>query len=323
MLKVGILGAGGIAIKMATTLAGMETAQAYAIAARDEARAQAFAREYGFEKAYGSYEALLADPQVQLVYIALPHSHHYRYATLALEAGKHVLCEKAFTVNADQARRLCALAKEKKLLITEAIWTRYMPSRKMIDDIVASGVIGEVTSLTANLGYELAHVKRIWDVNLAGGALLDVGVYVINFARMVFGEDMTDVTAVADFKNGVDAIDSITMTFAGGRVATTQASVRAALNRRGCVFGTKGYIEVQNINNPEKIRVYDMDHREIAAYDPPKQITGYEYEVEACARAIASGALECPEMPHAETIRVMEIMDGIRASWGYDIPLLD
>ena len=156
----------------------------------------------------GAYYVSAFEPQVQLVYIALPHSHHYKYATLALEAGKHVLCEKAFTVNADQARRLCALAREKKLLITEAIWTRYMPSRKMIDDIIASGVIGEVTSLTANLGYVLAHVKRIWDVNLAGGALLDVGVYVINFARMVFGEDMTDVKAVADFKDGVDAIDS-------------------------------------------------------------------------------------------------------------------
>ncbi len=323
MLKIGILGAGSIAVKMAKTLAGMGSAQAYAIAARDLDRAQAFAEAYGLERAYGSYEELLADPRVQLVYIALPHSHHYKYAVKSLEAGKHVLCEKAFTVNADQARGILALAREKKLLLTEAIWTRYMPSRKMIDDIIASGVIGEATSLTANLGYELADIERIWDVNLAGGALLDVGVYVINFARMVFGGDMIDVAASAAFEKGVDKIDSITMTFRGGKVATTQASVVGALNRRGCIYGTKGYIEVQNINNPEKIEVFDKEYRRIASYTPPEQITGYEYEVEACVRAIERGELECPEMPHAETVRVMEIMDRIRASWGYEIPLLD
>lgn len=322
MLNVGILGAGSIARKMAVTLCRMTAARPWAIAARDGARARAFAEEYGFEKAYGTYEELMNDPEVQLVYIALPHSHHYRYAKLCLEAGKHVLCEKAFTVNARQARELCALAKEKGLLITEAIWTRYMPSRKMIDDIIASGAIGEVTSLTANLGYELAHVERIWDVNLAGGALLDVGVYVINFARMVFGEAMEAVSSTAAFHRGVDAVDSITMSFEGGRIATTQASVRAALNRRGCIFGTEGYIEVQNINNPEKIEVYDREYRLVATHEPPKQITGYEYEVEACARAIRAGALECPEMPHAETIRIMEIMDDIRARWGYEIPEL-
>ena len=142
----------------------------------------------------------MEDPEVQLVYIALPHSHHYAYAKMSLEAGKHVLCEKAFAVNAEQARVLCALAWKKNLLITEAIWTRYMPSRKMIDDVIASGAIGEINSLTCNLGYPLEDVRRIWDVNLAGSALLDVGVYTINFARMVFGREMTDVIASAAFE---------------------------------------------------------------------------------------------------------------------------
>ena len=130
----------------------------------------------------------LADPQVDLVYIATPHSHHYLHAKMCLEAGKNVLCEKAFTVNADQARKLFALAKEKNLLITEAIWTRYMPSRKMIDDIISSGVIGEVTAVTANLNYAISEVERIRKPELAGGALLDVGVYTINFASMVLGD---------------------------------------------------------------------------------------------------------------------------------------
>lgn len=320
MIKLAILGAGGIAVQMAKTVAGMDNVEAYAVAARELSRAQAFAGEHGFAKAYGSYEEMLADKEVDLVYVATPHSHHFKHAKMCLEAGKNVLCEKAFTVNADQARALFALAAEKKLLITEAIWTRYMPSRKMINDVIASGVIGEVTSLTTNLGYSLFGIERIWEPKLAGGALLDVGVYTINFARMIFGDTTTDVKAQAVFKNGVDMIDSIVMNFAGDKVATLQSSVCGVSDRVGGIFGTKGYIEVQNINNPEKITVYDNQHTETAVYYPPKQITGYEYEVEACVKALETGALECPEMPHGETIKVMEIMDEIRKSWGYEIP---
>lgn len=321
MIKMAIMGAGSIAIKMARTINAMDNVQAYAIGARELERAQAFAAEYGFKKAYGSYEEMLADDEIDLVYVATPHSHHYKCVKLCLNAGKHVLCEKSFTVNADQAREILALAKERKLLLTEAIWTRYMPSRGMINDIIASGVIGEVSSLTANLGYELSQVRRIWDPGLAGGALLDVGVYLVNFARMVFGENVTDVQASAVFKDGVDMIDNITMIFDNAKMATMQSNVHAAQNRSGCIFGTKGYIEITNINNPEEIRVYDDAYRLLAAYQPPRQITGYEYEVEAFVRAIENGELECPEMPHEETVKVMEIMDAIRRSWGYDIPL--
>ena len=160
-MKLGILGAGGIASTMAKTVAGMKDVEAYAVAARDLGRAQVFAQKYEVKKAYGSYEEMLADDEVELVYIATPHSHHYLHAKMCLEAGKHVLCEKAFTVNAEQAQKLFDLAKEKKLLITEAIWTRYMPSRKMINDIIESGVIGEVTAVTANLSYTVSHVERI------------------------------------------------------------------------------------------------------------------------------------------------------------------
>ena len=322
MLKMAILGAGGIAVKMAQTIAGMKDVEAYAVAARNVERAQEFADKYGFTKAYGSYEEMLADENVQLVYVATPHSHHYKHAKMCLEAGKNVLCEKAFTVNADQAKELFALAEEKKVLITEAIWTRYMPSRKIIDDIIASGVIGEVSSLTANLGYALHGVERIWNRELAGGALLDVGVYPINFALMAFGDDIKEVKGEAVFKNGVDMMNSVTISFKNERMAVLHSCVSAALDRKGVIFGSKGYIEVTNINNPEVIKVFDKEYKEIASYLPPEQITGYEYEVEACMRALEKGELECPEMPHAETIRVMEIMDGIRKSWNYEIPLI-
>lgn len=241
---------------------------------------------------------------------------------MCLEAGKHVLCEKAFTVNAEQAKEILKLAEEKKLLLTEAIWTRYMPSRNMINKLITDGTIGEVTSLTANLGYELSEVKRIWDPQLAGGALLDVGVYLVNFASMIFGEDLEHVQSEAVFKNGVDMIDNINMTFAGGKTASMQCNVHAVQNRQGTIFGTKGYIEITNINNPEEIKVFNDQYEKVLSCTLPKQITGYEYEVEACCKAIEEGRLECPEMPHRETIRVMEIMDEMRRSWGYEIPLM-
>lgn len=322
-MKLGILGAGGIASTMAKTVAGMKDVEAYAVAARDLGRAQVFAQKYEVKKAYGSYEEMLADDEVELVYIATPHSHHYLHAKMCLEAGKYVLCEKAFTVNAEQAQKLFDLAKEKKLLITEAIWTRYMPSRKMINDIIKSGVIGEVTAVTANLSYTVSHVERIRKPELAGGALLDVGVYPINFASMVLGDKVKDVKATAIFQNGVDILDSIAMVFEGDRMATLQCGAREISDRMGSIFGTRGYMQVQNINNPEKITVFDTEHKEVASYVVPEQISGYEYEVESCMKAIQEGKLECPEMPHAETIRIMKIMDDIRKSWNYEIPCIE
>ena len=140
---------------------------------------------------------------------------------------------------------------------------------------------------------------------------------------MVLGDKLKDVQATAIFREGVDMLDTIAMVFEGDRMATLQCGAREISDRMGSIFGTKGYIQVQNINNPEKITVFDKEHKEVAAYLPPAQITGYEYEVEACARAIAQGEKECPEMPHDETVRVMEIMDGIRKSWGYEIPLYE
>ena len=140
---------------------------------------------------------------------------------------------------------------------------------------------------------------------------------------MVLGDKLKDVQATAIFREGVDMLDTIAMVFEGDRMATLQCGAREISDRMGSIFGTKGYIQVQNINNPEKITVFDKEHKEVAAYMPPAQITGYEYEVEACARAIAQGEKECPEMPHDETVRVMGIMDGIRKSWGYEIPLYE
>lgn len=320
-MKVGILGAGKIAVSMAKTLNGMEGVKAYAVASRSLEKAEKFAEEHHVEKAYGSYEAMLADENVELVYIATPHSHHLAHGKLCIDYGKPVLCEKAFTANTEQAKELLDYAKERNIFITEAIWTRYMPSRKMIDEIIVSGKIGEVKSLTANLGYEMAEKERLINPALAGGALLDVGIYPLNFASMVFGNDIEKITSVCvKTETGVDAQESIILTYKDGKIATLHAGMLASTEQYGIVYGTKGYLIAYNINNVDRIAVFSSDRKKLREVEVPKQVTGYEYEVWACKRALAEGKLECEEMPHSETIQMMEWMDSMRKEWGVRYP---
>ncbi|HIY78880.1 MAG TPA: Gfo/Idh/MocA family oxidoreductase [Candidatus Olsenella excrementavium] len=323
-MRVGYIGAGNISGQMAETIARMSEVENYAVAARDPERAREFAECWGFSHAYDSYEELLADPDVDLVYVALPHSHHHRWTIAALEAGHHVLCEKAFAANERQAREMIECARERGLLLAEAIWTRYMPSRKMIEEIVSSGEIGEVTTVAANLGYRVDGNARMTDPALAGGALLDLTVYPLNFASMVLGNRIRRITAsMVPAVTGVDGQDNVMIEYESGQMASLFSTMYAMTDREGQILGTKGFITVENINNPQVIRVYASDGltreltREIAV---PEQITGYEYELLSCKRAIEAGALECPEMPHAETLELMRQMDEIRRQFGVVFP---
>jgi len=213
------------------------------------------------------------------------------------------------------------MAKERKLLLTEAIWTRYMPSRDIISDIIASGEIGTPYMLTGNLSYAITDKERLVDPALAGGALLDVGIYPINFARMVFGTDIKEIRSSAVLTDrGVDGQNSITFIYEDGRMAVLHSSMCCRSDRKGIISGDKGYMIVDNINNPGCIRVYDMQDQETGFYMVPGQISGYEYEVLSAMRAIEAGKLECEEMPHEETLAVMRLMDGLRAEWGVKYP---
>ncbi|MBS5934993.1 MAG: Gfo/Idh/MocA family oxidoreductase [Clostridiales bacterium] len=320
-MKFAILGAGNIAQTMANTISKMNGIESYAVASRDIGKATEFATKNGFEKAYGSYEELVQDDEVELVYIATPHSHHYAHARLCIEHGKPVLCEKAFTANAKQAKEILSLAKEKKVFITEAIWTRYMPSRERIQAVIDSGIIGDVTSVTANLGYAIGQVERLVKPELAGGALLDLGVYPINFACMVLGSNYSEVSSTAIITDtGVDSMNTITLSYADGKMASLHSTFMARTNRMGIISGTQGYMEIQNINNCEEIRVYNSNDELLKKETFKDQITGYEYQVEACVEAMKNGLLECPQMPHAETIKVMELMDSLRKEWGVIYP---
>ena len=272
-VNVAILGAGRIAHSMARTLVAMAAdpryaglVAPYAVAARDGGRAAAFAAEYGFPVSYGSYDELLADPDVDLVYIATPHSLHAEQGIACLKAGKNILVEKSFTANAAQARALLDAADGSGLLCTEAIWTRYMPSRAIVDRIVASGAIGELRSISANLCYPVSGKARMSDPAMAGGALLDVGVYPLNFIDMVMGGhgevpvERVETSMTPYAPTGVDAQNSTTLYYANGVMAVSTSSMIACSDRAGCIWGDKGYVVCRNINNIEAIDVYGADH---------------------------------------------------------------
>lgn len=320
-MKIGILGVGHIVRTVSTALEALPEITCYALASRTPGRARVFASERGYEKAYTSYEEMLSDPEVELVYVATPHSHHFEHIMLCMEYGKHVICEKAFTLNARQAETVFSTAKQKGLYVAEAIWTRYMPGRKLLDEILRSGVIGTPNTLTANLSYPISDKPRISDPALAGGALLDIGVYGLNFALMHFGSDIVRVeSSVSKMETGVDGMETITLFYRDGRMAVLTHSVYCQSDRMGIIHGDKGFIVVENINNPQSIRVYEGRDHLAARYEVPKQINGYEYEFQEAVRCIQEGKIEPDSMPHRETLRVLELMDGLRRQWGIVYP---
>ena len=322
MFKVGIIGAGWIAEKMAAALAPLDDYCVYAIASRSIDKAKSFAERWGVEKAYGSYEEMVADKDVDLVYIATPHSHHFPHAMLAVNAGKPVLVEKAFTANAAQAEELIAAARAKGLFITEAIWTRYMPLSHKIREIRESGMIGKPRLLTATLSYMMEFKERILRPDLCGGALLDLGVYALNFARMYFGKDIVKTVSNCHVgPTGVDLQECISLSFADGKMANLQAGTLCLNDRQGIINGTEGYIRVDNINCPEVVEVYRNYELVERHVKPDDMVNGYEYQVVECRRCIEEDLVESPMMPHDETISIMKQMDQLRKEWGVVYPM--
>lgn len=315
--KVGIIGTGEIARIMAKTLGAMKGVTCYAVASRTLEKAESFAKEFKIKKYYGSYEELCKDPKIELIYVATPHSEHYANVKLALENGKNVLCEKAFMLNEAQAKEVFDIAKGKDLLLTEAMWTRFLPLAGKLKEILASNVIGEISMVMADLSYNIAWKQRIQDLSLGGGALLDLGVYGLTFASMVLGEDVTDIQSQAFIgESGADLQDSICLKYRGGQMAVVTCSATSFGPCKGIIYGATGHIEVQDINNFSEICVYNNAGEKISQYKRERQITGYEYEVQAAFKALSEGWKECPQMPHALSLKIMNMMDFIRNQTG-------
>lgn len=320
-LRVGIIGAGWIAEKAAITLNGLTQCDCYAIASRTLEKAEAFATKWLMEKAYGSYTELINDPDVDLVYVATPHSHHYDVTKEALLAGKPCLVEKAFMANYRQAKEIIDLAKSQKVFLAEAIWTRYQPVVKMMRELIASR-IGTPRLVTATLGYSMGEKPRIMRPDLCGGALLDLGVYALNFVRMFFDADIVSIESqCVKSKTGMDLTNAISLILSDGVLCNLQTSAACVGDNIGVVAGTDGNLIIDNINNPQKITVNGPDRTYIETIHVPQQITGYEYQFMACREALIEGLLEPREMPHEETLYIMQLMDDLRRKWGVHYPM--
>ena len=321
LLRVGIIGAGWIAEKAAITLNGLADCEAYAIASRSKEKADAFAEKWEVKKAYGSYSELIADPSVDLVYVGTPHSHHYDVTREALLAGKPCLVEKAFMANHRQAKEIVALARERKVFLAEAIWTRYQPVVAMMRELISSR-IGTPRLVTATLGYSMGDKPRIMRADLCGGALLDLGVYALNFVRMFFDADIVSLTSqCVKSRTGMDLTNAMTLVLSDGVLCNLQSSAACVGDNIGVIAGTEGNLIIDNINNPQKITVNGPDRTYIETIHVPQQITGYEYQFMACRQTLIDGLLEPREMPLEETLYIMELMDGLRKEWGVRYPM--
>ena len=320
-LRVGIIGTGWIAEKAAITLNGLANCEAYAIASRSKEKAEAFAERWKIRKAYGSYSELIADPSVDLVYVGTPHSHHYDVTREALLAGKPCLVEKAFMANHRQAKEIVDLARERKVFLAEAIWTRYQPVVAIMRKLIGSR-IGTPRLVTATLGYSMGDKPRIMRPDLCGGALLDLGVYALNFVRMFFDADIVSITSqCVKSQTGMDLTNAMTLVLSDGVLCNLQSSAACVGDNIGVIAGTEGNLIIDNINNPQKITVNGPDRTYIETIHVPQQITGYEYQFLACRQALIDGLLEPKEMPLDETLYIMQLMDGLRKEWGVRYPM--
>ena len=350
-LKFAILGCGHIATKMAAAVKTLENqgmgVECYAVASRNLEKATAFAKEYGFEKAYGSYEELAADSSIDLIYIATPHSHHHEFAKLCIEHGRNILVEKAFTANAKLAAEVISLAHDKGVFLCEAMWTRFLPALKTIRGWIGNGRIGKVESVEADFSMKLSHNERLHNPALAGGALLDIGIYSLTFADLFLGERVdvdgkvvrNEITSMdckcVKFKTGVDASDWINLTYENGQKAYLKTSMVSPTHNEGVIYGTAGQIRVQNLNDMVKLELLDDAGNVVESVEPPRLCNCYEYEVLACREAIENPAQfrheicsgpahsvvwERTEMPHAKTMEFMTLMDTIREQFGVSYP---
>ena len=320
-IRWGILGTGAIAQKFAAGLAELGDAELAAVGSRSAAGAAEFAAAHGGPRAHGSYAALAADPAVDVVYIATPHSLHHEHALLCLAAGKAVLCEKPFTINAREAAAVIAAAQRSQRFLMEAMWTRFLPAHVRCRALVDSGALGELRLVQADFGFHAAFdpASRLFDPALGGGALLDVGVYPVALAQQLLGPP-TAVAALGELTStGVDGQTAILLQHAGGALAQLSAAITTTTPHEAWLLGTAGRLQ---LHAPwwraERLTLYVGDTAQTE--ELPLIGNGYQYEAAEVMRCLRAGLLESPALPLAATLATMQTLDAVRAQLGVVYP---
>lgn len=329
-LNWGVIATGAIAGKVCTDLAKLPDARLHAVSSRSQERAEEFAGRFGFGKSYydgggspvSGYEQLLADADVDVVYVATPHGQHFEVASAALRAGKHVLCEKSLTINAREAAELIELAEANQLFLMEAVWTRFLPSVQRAWEVTRSGELGEISWLQADLGFPAPYnpEARLWALNDGGGALLDLTVYPLTWALGIFGwPDSFTATATLN-SDGVDRQNALQLTYDSGTQAQLTSSLAATSPRTATICGTNGWMRTNGpLHNPTELTIDTL--KTGARTETIGQVgNGYAYELREVTRCVQSGMTESPTMPKQDSLKTMQFFDDVRAELGLLYP---
>ena len=316
--KFGIIGLGSISNRFAAMMKFVPGVELAAVAASDPARAQAFAQKHGAKKVHASYEDVIRDPDVDVVYNGLTNNFHYEFTKLCLENHKAVLCEKPLVATQAEAEELAALAKANQTFLMEAMWTRCMPAFRKAKEWVKAGRIGEVKLITANFSYraEQDPENRQFSPTLMGGSLFDVGIYPIDFATGILSEYPASVTGLAKISaTGIDESDSVAMSFASGAMVSFNCGFTVEAANEAVVYGTKGHIVFEDCYGPEWCEMYDEENHLLERFADPVR-DGFVFQIEHCAEMINNGRLESDLMPLQDTVVSAGIFDTLRRQWG-------
>ncbi len=321
-LRWGILGAGLIARKLVDAVQAYTASEVVAVAAASSLeRAQAFAEEKAIAKAYGSYEELVADPDVDVVYVATTHNNHHGPALTAIGAGKHLLVEKAFTQNLAQAQAVVDAARDKGVFLMEAMWTRHLPQMHVVREAIARGDIGTIRTVHADHGHDHTAIQRLTDPELAGGAALDLTVYPVSLVHDLLGVPEQVMATGWLRESGVDAQEALMLTYPSRQaIATVQASMESQTPAMALIGGTTGYLVMdRKAYEPGTVRLHDRDGTVLWEYDGTVD-NGFQFEVAEVARCVAAGLMESPVHPLDQTLSEMRVLDQVRAAVGLAYP---
>lgn len=321
-IRVGILGPGNIVRRVMTDFHRAERVVLSAVASRDGEKAQKAARAYGAPLAFDSYEAMARSDQVDLVYLATPHSLHYEQAMMCMKNGKHVLCEKPMVVNEAQALSMAQCARENGVFLMEAMWSRFFPAAHKLRALLEAGAIGDIWHITANFssrsGYDPA--SRLYRMDLAGGALLDIGVYPLMAVTGILGWNPQRVQGLCvRHACGVDVHESVQLQYESGATAQIFSGLMAPSDQKLTVFGSKGRIEMPGFWHPVSLSLFETGKEE-ERFAFPAENEGFYHEFDHAAQCIEQGLIESPLMTHAESAAVARITEGLRREWGVLYP---
>jgi len=319
-VKWGIIGSGRIANKFADSIKLVQNARLIACSSKDASKALDFKNIHELEFSYGNYEEMLLNPSIDAVYIATTHNFHYENALLCIKYNKHILCEKAFTVNAIQAREIFDKAKEKNLFVMEGMWTRFLPVTSWLKEQVKNGQIGEPLKVFAQFGVNFPYDpdSRAFNINLAGGGLLDLGIYAISFVCNILGTHPVEVSGdVVMGKTGVDEKASINLVYADKKAANINYSLMEDYENTASVYGTTGKVTVDNLSTPTK---GILENTQGVLEFENKNSNGFEYEIQEATNLILKGETQSQVISANDTISMLEICDSLRKQWNFKYP---